>query len=155
MPVVMPLSRKAPRDSLDPQKIRRISGGFSALLDLLNNLSLSFASFHKIFDTTTLHYCSGWSHWDRIGTNPVQTFLLLLSLRLWKFVITSYAHPNSHLAHNNESGAPIATAASTIDIETNRCTTLQLLTLVNVDDLSSNDFDTAGMQSGGRGYRRR
>ena len=75
--------------------------------------------------------------------------------RLWKFVITSYAHPNSHLAHNNESGAPIATAASTIDIETNRCTTLQMLTLVNVDDLSGSDFDTAGIQSGSRGYRRR
>ena len=63
-----------------------------------------------------------------------------------------YAHPNSHLAVNHESGAPIATAFSTIDIETNRCTTLQILTLVNVDEVEPDDFDTADMQ--GRGRRR-
>lgn len=71
---------------------------------------------------------------------------------LWKFVITAYAHPNSHLAHNNESGAPLPTAFSTIDIQTNRCTTLQILTLVNVDEVEPDDFDTADMQ--GRGRRR-
>ncbi len=75
--------------------------------------------------------------------------------RLWKFVIAPYAHPNSHLAANHESGAPIATAFSTIDIETNRCTTLQVLTLVNSDDVTPADFDTTAMQSGGgRGFRR-
>ena len=71
---------------------------------------------------------------------------------LWKFVITAYAHPNSHLAHNNESGAPLPTAFSTIDIQTNRCTTLQILTLVNVDEVEPDAFDTADMQ--GRGRRR-
>ena len=52
MLVVMPISRKVPRDALDPQKIQRISGYFSALLELLNRLSYFFTSFHKIFDTT-------------------------------------------------------------------------------------------------------
>jgi hypothetical protein len=75
---------------------------------------------------------------------------------LWKFVIAAYAHPNSHVAHNHESGAPIMTAFSTIDIQTNRCTTVQLLTLVNVDDVGPDDFDTGNMQSGGgRSFRRR
>ncbi len=72
---------------------------------------------------------------------------------LWKVIIGAYAHPNSHVAHNNESGAPIMTAFSTIDIQTNRCTTAQLLTLVNVDEVSASDFDTGRMQSG-RGLRR-
>ncbi len=55
MLVVMPISRKVPRDALDPQKIKRISGYFSALLELLNRLSYFFTSFHKIFDTTILY----------------------------------------------------------------------------------------------------
>jgi len=75
---------------------------------------------------------------------------------LWKFALTSYAHPNSHLPENNESGAPIPTAFSSIDITTNRCTTVQLLTRVNVADVTAEDFDTGRMQSGGgRGFRRR
>jgi len=56
MLVAMLISRKVPRDPLDPQKIQRISGCFSALLELLNRLSLSFTSFHKIFDTTINFY---------------------------------------------------------------------------------------------------
>ncbi len=74
---------------------------------------------------------------------------------LWKFVIGAFAHPNSHVRENNESGAPIMTAFSTIDIETNRCTTMQLLTVVNVDEVDAKDFDAGRMQSGGgRGFRR-
>lgn len=75
---------------------------------------------------------------------------------LWKFVISSFAHPNSHVPENHESGAPILTAFSTIDTRTNRCTTLQLLTVVNVPDVGPDDFDTSAMQSGGGGsFRRR
>ncbi|MEQ8233677.1 MAG: DUF1329 domain-containing protein [Gammaproteobacteria bacterium] len=74
---------------------------------------------------------------------------------LWKFVIAPYAHPNSHVVANHESGAPIPTAFSTIDIGTNRCTTVQLLALVNVAEVGASDFDTTRMQSGGgRGFRR-
>ncbi len=68
--------------------------------------------------------------------------------QLWKFVINAYAHPKSHLRENQESGAPIPTASSTIDIAANRCTTLQLLTLVNVPDVSPADFDTSNMEHG-------
>ena len=76
--------------------------------------------------------------------------------QLWKFVIGGYAHPNSHVAQNNETGAPILTAFSTIDTQTNRCTTVQLLTLIKVPDVVPDDFDTGTMESGGRGsFRRR
>jgi hypothetical protein len=76
--------------------------------------------------------------------------------QLWKFVINAYAQPNSHLRENHESGAPIPTASSTIDVAANRCTTLQLLTLVNVPDVSPADFDTGNMEHGGGGsFRRR
>ena len=73
--------------------------------------------------------------------------------KLWKFLINSYAHPNSHLMENNESGAPISTAFSTIDTLTNRCTTIQLLTLVNPPDVEQKDFDPSRMRIGGRRFR--
>lgn len=72
--------------------------------------------------------------------------------RLWKFALAAYAHPDSHLPDNHESGAPIESAFSTIDLQTNRCTTVQVLTLVNSPEVEADDFDTAGMQ--GRGRRR-
>lgn len=76
--------------------------------------------------------------------------------QLWKVVINAYAQPHSHMRDNQESGAPIPTASSTIDIAANRCTTLQLLTLVNVPDVSPADFDAGNMQHGGGGsFRRR
>ena len=76
--------------------------------------------------------------------------------QLWKFVINAYAQPNSHLRENQESGAPVPTASSTIDIAANRCTTLQLLTVINVPDVGPADFDTGNMQHGGGGsFRRR
>lgn len=76
--------------------------------------------------------------------------------RLWKFAMTSFAHPNSHLRSNNESGAPVPSAFSTIDITTNRCTTIQMLTLINNNEVSPKDFDAGRMQSGGgRNFRRR
>jgi hypothetical protein len=75
---------------------------------------------------------------------------------LWKFATNAYAHPMSHVPHNNDSGAPVLTAFSTIDIKTNRCTTIQALTLINVDGISVEDFDAGDMQSAtGRDYRRR
>jgi len=75
---------------------------------------------------------------------------------LWKFAISGYAHPNSHVMENNESGAPILTVYSTIDAQTNRCTTMQLLTVVNVNDVTTDDFDTSNIRSGGgRSFRRR
>ena len=74
---------------------------------------------------------------------------------LWKFIMATYAHPNSHIRHNNESGAPVLTGFSVIDIQTNRCTTLQLLTVINTDEVEAKEFETSRMQSGsGRSFRR-
>ena len=75
---------------------------------------------------------------------------------LWKFTVSTFAHPNSHVRENNETGAPIFTAYSTIDVQTNRCTTIQALTVINVADVTPDDFDTGNMRSGGgRSFRRR
>lgn len=75
---------------------------------------------------------------------------------LWKFAINAYSHPDHHIASNNGSGAPILTAFSSIDIQTNRCTTIQTLVRVNVDDVNMDDFDVGDMRSAtGRDYRRR
>lgn len=75
---------------------------------------------------------------------------------LWKIALAAYAHPDSHLPANQESGAPILSAFSTIDIGTNRCTTVQLMTVVNSAEVEAADFDPGIMQSGGRGeFRRR
>ncbi len=76
--------------------------------------------------------------------------------KLWKFSINAYSHPEHHIQSNRESGAPILTAFSSIDIQTNRCTTLQTLIRINVDDITMKDFDVGDMRSAtGRGYRRR
>ena len=75
---------------------------------------------------------------------------------LWKFAINAYSHPDYHLDSNRDSGAPILTAFASIDIQTNRCTTLQTLVRVNVDNVGLKDFDVGDMRSAtGRDYRRR
>ena len=76
--------------------------------------------------------------------------------QLWKFVINAYADPTSHLAENHRVEAPILTASATIDIAANRCTTVQVLTLVNPPDVTAADFASSTMQhGGGTGFRRR
>ena len=44
--------------------------------------------------------------------------------KLWKIIISAYTSSDSHVPENAETFAPIATAFSTIDIQTNRCTTV-------------------------------
>ena len=74
---------------------------------------------------------------------------------LWKLVINAQAHPNSHIAENKDSGAPIATAFATIDLVAEHCTTLQLLTVVNAADVTPADFDSNNLQHGGGSFRHR
>jgi hypothetical protein len=71
---------------------------------------------------------------------------------LWKIVLNGLAHPDGHVAANAESGAPIPTVFATIDVRTNRCTTVQILTLVNDTDVRPEDFDPRIMTRG-RGRR--
>lgn len=73
--------------------------------------------------------------------------------RFWKLAINGLAHPNSHMPNNHETGAPIPDSATSIDVANRRCTTIQLLVLVNVDDLKVQDFDPANL-GGGRRTRR-
>lgn len=74
--------------------------------------------------------------------------------RFWKLTINGVAHPNSHVRENHETGAPIVDSASTIDINNNRCSTVQLLSMVNVDGITVQDFDPANLGGGRRGRRR-
>lgn len=74
--------------------------------------------------------------------------------RFWKLTINGVAHPNSHIRENHETGAPIVDSASTIDVNNNRCTTVQLLSMVNVDGIAVKVFDPANLGGGRRGRRR-
>jgi hypothetical protein len=71
----------------------------------------------------------------------------------WKLSIIGLAHPNSHDAHNHATGAPIIDSAAMIDLINKRCTTVQLRSLINVDDLTTGDFEPSRL--GGRRGRAR
>ena len=73
--------------------------------------------------------------------------------RFWKLAINGLAHANSHLPQNHESGAPIIDSASMIDVVNKRCTTVQLLVLVNVTDVEVADFNPANLGGDARGRR--
>lgn len=70
--------------------------------------------------------------------------------RFWKLAINGVAHPNSHVPDNHETGAPIIDSAAMIDVINHRCTTVQLLLLINVDDVKVQDFDPANLGGGRR-----
>ena len=70
--------------------------------------------------------------------------------KLWKIVISAYTSSDSHVPENAETFAPIATAFSTIDIQTNRCTTVNMLTFVNSDEVKVRDFEMTRLSTGRR-----
>ena len=70
--------------------------------------------------------------------------------KLWKIIISAYSSSESHIPKNAGTFAPIGTAFSTIDIQTNRCTTINMLTLINSDEVGTKDFDVTRMTSGKR-----
>ena len=70
--------------------------------------------------------------------------------KLWKIIISAYSSSESHMPENVGTFAPIGTAFSTIDIQTNRCTTINMLTFVNSSKVGVRDFDVARMTSGKR-----
>ncbi|OUU75917.1 MAG: hypothetical protein CBC29_01030 [Methylococcaceae bacterium TMED69] len=70
--------------------------------------------------------------------------------KLWKIVISAYSSSESHIPENTSNFAPVGTAFSTIDIQTNRCTTINMLTFINSDEVEVRDFDVTRMNSGKR-----
>ncbi len=70
--------------------------------------------------------------------------------KLWKIVISAYSSPESHIKDNANTFAPIATAFSTIDLQTNRCTTVNMLTFINSEKVRARDFEVTRMSSGKR-----
>ena len=71
----------------------------------------------------------------------------------WKLTINGVAHPNSHVRENHETGAPIIDCASTVDIINKRCTTVQLLSMINVEGITVKDFNPSNLGGGRRGRR--
>ena len=65
-------------------------------------------------------------------------------------MISGYTSSESHIPENAGTFAPIGTAFSTIDIQTNRCTTVNMLTFINSDNVGTKDFDVTRMTSGRR-----
>lgn len=69
---------------------------------------------------------------------------------LWKYLIGGLAHPDHHLPENAGSGVALLDTSSVVDVQNKHCTTLQMITLVNVPDLSARDFEPSSLNVGAR-----
>jgi hypothetical protein len=69
---------------------------------------------------------------------------------LWKFLMAGLAHPDSHLEVNHGSGVPMFDSSAVIDVQNMHCTTLQMVTLVNIEDLKQRDFEPSALNVGAR-----
>ena len=64
---------------------------------------------------------------------------------LWKFLLGGMAHPDYHIKHNYGSGVPMLDSAAVIDIQNKHCTTLQMVTVANVDKMKRKDFEPSAL----------
>ena len=69
---------------------------------------------------------------------------------LWKFLYAGIAHPDYHLPQNKGSGVPMLDTSAVIDVQNKHCTTLQMLTEVNVPDMQQRDFEPSSLNVGAR-----
>ncbi len=69
---------------------------------------------------------------------------------LWKFLIGGLAHPDHHLEHNAGSGVPLLDSSAVIDVQNKHCTTLQMVTLANVEKMKKRDFEPSALNVGAR-----
>lgn len=69
---------------------------------------------------------------------------------LWKFLMAGLAHPDYHLEENRGSGVPLFDSSSVIDVQNMHCTTLQMVTRVNVPDMNQRDFEPSSLNVGAR-----
>jgi hypothetical protein len=70
--------------------------------------------------------------------------------QLWKFLFAGLAHPDFHLPQNRGSGVPMLDLSSVVDIQNKHCTTLQMLTEVNVGKMKQKDFEPSSLNVGAR-----
>lgn len=69
---------------------------------------------------------------------------------LWKFLYAGLAHPDFHLPENKGSGVPMLDSSAVIDIQNKHCTTLQMLTRVNIPKMKARDFEPSSLNVGAR-----
>ena len=69
---------------------------------------------------------------------------------LWKFLLGGMAHPDYHIDDNFGSGVPMLDSASVIDIQNKHCTTLQMVTVANVEKMKRKDFEPSALNVGAR-----
>jgi hypothetical protein len=69
---------------------------------------------------------------------------------LWKFLMAGLAHPDHHLEENRGSGVPLLDSSAVVDVQNMHCTTLQMVTRVNVPDMDARDFEPSSLNVGAR-----
>lgn len=69
---------------------------------------------------------------------------------LWKFLMAGLGHPDHHMPENAGSGVPLFDSSAAIDVQNKHCTTLQMLTLVNIPDMDADDFEPSALNVGAR-----
>ncbi|MEX2480589.1 MAG: DUF1329 domain-containing protein [Gammaproteobacteria bacterium] len=69
---------------------------------------------------------------------------------LWKFLMAGLAHPDHHLPENVGTGVPLLDSSTVVDVQNQHCTSLQMVTLANVEDMKKRDFEPSALNVGAR-----
>jgi hypothetical protein len=69
---------------------------------------------------------------------------------LWKFLMAGLAHPDFHLEQNRGTGVPMFDTSAVIDVQNMHCTTLQMVTLANLEKMKQKDFEPSALNVGAR-----
>lgn len=69
---------------------------------------------------------------------------------LWKYLMAGLAHPDHHLPQNAGTGVPLLDTSTVVDVQNKHCTTLQMVTLANVEKMKDRDFEPSSLNVGAR-----
>ncbi|PCJ47018.1 MAG: outer membrane lipoprotein-sorting protein [Gammaproteobacteria bacterium] len=70
--------------------------------------------------------------------------------KIWRIAVGGFAHPDYHLSQNKNSGVPIPSLISMIDLQAKHCTTLKMKTQINIEHLKQKDFTVQSLRVKGR-----
>ena len=87
---------------------------------------------------------------DAQTSAPVFTKIYDRAGALWKMGFAGLAHPDYHLPQNKGSGVPLFDSSAMIDLQNKHCTTLQMVTIVNPNDVKQTDFEPSSLNVGAR-----
>jgi hypothetical protein len=108
------------------------------------------------------HILEARPHWDRHPLSvrryyaDTQSYFLAYgnfydkSEKLWKIAYPTFSHPDHHTLENKGAGQPIIDAVTTIDLQAQHCTTLQMQSLSNKTTLKPTDFTVQALRKLGR-----